>query len=312
MVVVAVAGGTDAVGRSIVESLMAQGKHEVLILSRTANPMKEKETGARLVAVDYEEVAALTKILEDNNAHTIISTLAMMPNDAGSLEQNLIQAANTSKMTKRFVPSEFGFPQRAEDGHIFPTIPMKQASRSALEASSLEWTVVYNGYFMDYFGMPQLASRLAPYVVLLDIPGNAAAIPGDGNKLVTFTHTSDVGRFVTALIDFEEWDRVSFIIGDKMTLNEAVKLAEVAKGSKFKVDYDDLDKLKRGEVTELPSQISSYSVIPREFVQAINSAFGIWVDRGDFDFDEKTSLNTNFPDIKPMKLKELLEKAWKN
>lgn len=107
---------------------------------------------------------------------------------------------------------------------------MKQASQRALEASSLEWTIVYNGYFMDYFGMPKLTSYLAPYVVLLDIPGNAAAIPGDGNKPVTFTHSSDVGRFVAASIDFEKWDPVSFIIGDKMTVNEAVKLAEEAKG----------------------------------------------------------------------------------
>jgi len=35
MVVVAVAGGTGAVGRNIVEALIAQGKHEVVILSRT-------------------------------------------------------------------------------------------------------------------------------------------------------------------------------------------------------------------------------------------------------------------------------------
>jgi nucleoside-diphosphate-sugar epimerase len=107
---------------------------------------------------------------------------------------------------------------------------MKHASQRALEASNLEWTTVYNGYFMDYFGMPKIPSYLAPYVVLLDIPGNAAAIPGDGDKPVTFTHTSDVGKFVAASMDLEKWDHVSFIIGDKMTLNEAVKLAEEAKG----------------------------------------------------------------------------------
>ena len=107
---------------------------------------------------------------------------------------------------------------------------MKQASKSALEASTLEWTIVYNGYFMDYFGMPRLPSYLAPYVVLLDIPGNAAAIPGDGNNPVTFTHTSDVGKIIAASMDLEKWDRVSSIIGDRMTVNEAVKLAEGAKG----------------------------------------------------------------------------------
>jgi nucleoside-diphosphate-sugar epimerase len=35
MVVVAVAGGTGAVGRNIVEAFVSQGKHEVIILSRT-------------------------------------------------------------------------------------------------------------------------------------------------------------------------------------------------------------------------------------------------------------------------------------
>ena len=111
---------------------------------------------------------------------------------------------------------------------------MKQASKCALEASTLEWTIVYNGYFMDYFGMPKLASYLAPYVVLLDIAENAAAIPGDGNKPVTFTHTSDVGRFVAASIVLEKWDPVSSIIGDKMTLNEVVKLAQESKGKQNK------------------------------------------------------------------------------
>lgn len=100
-----------------------------------------------------------------------------------------------------------------------------------LEASSdLEWTVFHTGFFMDYFGMPKLPSYLAPLVLLIDMPGNAATIPGDGNTPVTFTHTSDVGKFVAASVDLESWDRVSVIIGDKMTINEAVKLAEAAKG----------------------------------------------------------------------------------
>jgi NAD dependent epimerase/dehydratase family enzyme len=35
MVVVAVAGGTGVVGRSIVEAFISQGKHDVIVLSRT-------------------------------------------------------------------------------------------------------------------------------------------------------------------------------------------------------------------------------------------------------------------------------------
>jgi nucleoside-diphosphate-sugar epimerase len=111
---------------------------------------------------------------------------------------------------------------------------MKHASLRALEASKdLEWTLFYNGYFMDFFGMPNIPSYLPPYVMLMDIAENTAAIPGDGNKLVTFTHTSDVGKFVVASVDLEKWDRVSVIIGDKITMNEAVKLVEDTKGEPF-------------------------------------------------------------------------------
>jgi hypothetical protein len=63
---------------------------------------------------DYQDVAILTQILEDNNIDTVISVLAMMPNAAGLLEPNLIQAADNSKKTRRMAPSEYGFPQFEE------------------------------------------------------------------------------------------------------------------------------------------------------------------------------------------------------
>ena len=77
-------------------------------------PAKEKELGVRLVATDYKNVAVLTKILEDNNVHTVISALVMMPNSGGPLELNLILAADASKTTRRMIPSEYGYPQREE------------------------------------------------------------------------------------------------------------------------------------------------------------------------------------------------------
>ena len=64
----------------------------------------------------------------------------------------------------------------------------------------------------------------------IDIPGNTAAIPGDGNMPVVFTHTSDMGKFVAASLDLKGWAHVSVVIGDKVTMNEVVKMAEEAKG----------------------------------------------------------------------------------
>jgi hypothetical protein len=57
---------------------------------------------------------------------------------------------------------------------------------------------------MDYFGMFKILSCLAFYIVLLDIPRNITAIPGDNNKPVTFIHILDIGRFVAASLDFEK------------------------------------------------------------------------------------------------------------
>ena len=74
----------------------------------------EEELGIRLVVTDYKDVMALANILEDNNVNTVISALAMMPNAGGPLELNLIRAADTSKATRRMIPSEYGFPQYKE------------------------------------------------------------------------------------------------------------------------------------------------------------------------------------------------------
>jgi hypothetical protein len=83
---------------------------------------------------------------------------------------------------------------------------------------------------MDYFGMPKIPSHLSPFVLLLDMAGNAAAVPGNGETKVTFTHTSDIGHFVAASIDLVKWEPLSVVIGDMMTVNEAVAVAEEVKG----------------------------------------------------------------------------------
>jgi hypothetical protein len=74
----------------------------------------EKELGVQLVATDYKNVAALTKLLEENKVHTVISALNMMPNAGGDFQLNLIEAADVSKTTIRMVPSEYGFLQSPE------------------------------------------------------------------------------------------------------------------------------------------------------------------------------------------------------
>ena len=85
---------------------------------------------------------------------------------------------------------------------------------------------------MDYWGIPAVKSWLVrmPLVFWLDIPNNAAAIPGSGNTPAVFTHTSDVARFVAASLGLPKWEPDTYIFGDRVTWNEFLHWAEDAKG----------------------------------------------------------------------------------
>ena len=82
-------------------------------------------------------------------------------------------------------------------------------------------------------------------------------------------------------------------------------------GTKFNVVYDSVEKLKRGETTELPSQIPIYPFFPKEALQSISSTFGLWYEEGVLGFTPpRKSLNEQFPEVKTRKVKEFLQEAW--
>ncbi|KXX76833.1 Isoflavone reductase IRL [Madurella mycetomatis] len=314
MAIVAVAGGTGSVGRAIVEAILSTGRHEVKILSRKPNFGLEAEIGAAIVPVDYSDVGAVVKVLEDNNIDTVVSGIAMhSPDGSEPKEIELIQAADLSKTTKRFISSDWGVPIKDEHIGMIPSVIHKiNAQKELRKTKSLEYTVFYNGYFMDYWGFPGVKSYLArtPLVYWLDIPNDAAAIPGSGNTHALFTHTNDVGRFVAASLDLPEWEPETFVFGDRVTWNEFLHLAEEAKGTKFDTTYDTKEKLKMGQITELPGQVPLYQFFPKPAMQGMGVAFGLWFEDGVFDPKPAKFLNGTFPDIQPLKVKELLDKAW--
>jgi nucleoside-diphosphate-sugar epimerase len=85
---------------------------------------------------------------------------------------------------------------------------------------------------------------------------NAAAIPGDGKMPVTYTYTFDVARFVVAALDLEKWPRELRFVGDELTFNELLEIAEETKGVKSTVAYDDIEGLKASQITELPGHVA--------------------------------------------------------
>jgi hypothetical protein len=200
------------------------------------------------------------------------------------------------------------------------------ATIKALEETDLEWTQFQNGYFVDYYGMPYVESNLKPLTFVLDVANRAASIPGTGNEQMTFTYTKDLAKFVVAALDLPKWTYPMVCYSDKTTWNKAVELAEgyrgmfglvwrnrfklTTAGSKFNIAYDSIEKLRSGEITELPAHASAYSFIPKSLLYAIQSKFGLYVAYGMFDFPEEGSLNQLFPEIKTTTVEEIIG-HWK-
>lgn len=194
---------------------------------------------------------------------------------------------------------------------VFPPNAVKVEYLKALEATSLEYTAVNNGFFLDYFVIPHVKSYLGGITMALDIANKAAGIPGSGEVPVAFTYSFDVGDFVAALLTQSAWGKDSYTIGDKVTWNEFLAIAEEARGAKFDTTYDSMEKLKSSQVTELPAHISAYAYMPKPMLQGFMAAFGLMFEQGAFNFKFEGSLNDQFPEIKTRKVKDLVNEAWK-
>ncbi|KAJ3540546.1 hypothetical protein NM208_g5021 [Fusarium decemcellulare] len=309
MSTIAVAGGTGKLGRAIVDALVQDGKNQVLVVTRQTGQGNQKDIGAKVVAADYDSVDSLTAVLESNKVDIVISAIS----GTASIEPelNFIKAADKSAVTKRYIPSIWGVKYTDEVCSYFPIGKAKRAIIGALEASSLEWTAVYNGYYLDYWFIPGVKTYFDPMALVLDVANNKAAIPASGNVPVAFTYSLDIARFVVSLVSHPKWQKESYIIGDKVTWNEFLSIVEEAKGVKFDTVTDDIEKLRAGQITELPSHQHMYPFFPKEMLQGLFAAFGRMFEEGVFDFKPARTLNQEFPDVKTTKVRDLAAEAFK-
>jgi dTDP-4-dehydrorhamnose reductase len=98
---IAVVGGSAGLGRAIVDALESAKTHDYIVLSRNLS-------GPETRAVDYANIDALTSLLESEEIDTVISVLPIDNDESGQAQLNLIEAADRSACTNRFLPSEFG------------------------------------------------------------------------------------------------------------------------------------------------------------------------------------------------------------
>ncbi|CAG7956772.1 unnamed protein product [Penicillium salamii] len=304
MVVIAVAG-SGGVGQTIVEKLL-QSQFDVVVLSRSA---KQDDTSSRVrnVQIKYDDIASMTQELERHNIHTLISAIGLVSEETSQSQLNLIEAADRSASTKRFIPSEYSFIQTSDLLSIDPSIQWWLDAAEFLKKSSLQYTRVIPGFFMDYWGMPKVKTHLQPFTFGIDIASGTAAIPGDGNNVICMTYTYDLATYLVKALDLDEWPEFSIFVGDEVTYNQILGIAEEFTGKKFKVTYDSLEQIQAGNVTvpTQPEGVDSSSDDLKEITAlvsrlTVNNVFDLPKDR----------LSDQFPEVKPLTVREFLHNAW--
>jgi hypothetical protein len=100
----------------------------------------------------------------------------------------------------------------------------------AISKTNLEWTQFYNGFFLDYYGMPYIETHLHPFSFVVDIANKTAVIPGTGDELFSLTYSKDLGRFVAAVLDLPKWEETFCAYSQTTTWNSVVKRAEEVTG----------------------------------------------------------------------------------
>ncbi|KAI9155679.1 NAD(P)-binding protein [Paramyrothecium foliicola] len=301
MAIIAVAGGTGQVGRAVVDGLVAHG-HTVYVLSRASRAID----GTKSLPVDYEDYTKTAKVLQNAKVDTLICAIGVVSSEANRSQLNLIQAANMSTTTNRFVIASFDMKHQRKHISTNPLARYTFEAIEALEKTSLQYTRIVNGWFIDYYGMPHWKTYLHPWINILSMENKWAAIPGDGSAKATFITTQDMSRFVAHLMDAPEWDKESCIVGNEMSFNDLLRSAEEARGCKFEVAYNPLEQLDSGKISfsdRFPKIGFPGPGGDEGFFARIHYLAG----SGDYVVQTEKPLNDQFPDIKLTTVNHVME-----
>ncbi|KAL8715719.1 MAG: hypothetical protein Q9220_000386 [cf. Caloplaca sp. 1 TL-2023] len=151
---------------------------------------------------------------------------------------------------------------------------------------------------------------MLPEVPHIDVAACKAAIPGSGDEKITLSYTKDVAKFVRRLVEFDDkWPAQSLVVGDVVTLNEVLRIAEEVRGTKFDVVHDSLENLRAGRISEIPAYLSLYKSIPKEFLLDMMAGLGVAMVTGIFHL-KGDLLNDKYPDIHSTKTRDFITTHW--
>ncbi|RKK08447.1 hypothetical protein BFJ68_g17073 [Fusarium oxysporum] len=238
MSVVVVAGGSGDLGSLIVKALFETGKHEVYVLSR-GSPADFPERISPLTGKSY-----IPFIQTDySSTDTLTEGLNM---------RRVEVAADKASSVRRFIPSEFNIDYDLGDAVPYSNKRFHLAGRRALEKTSLEFSYIYPGIFMDYYGMPKFPTPLRPLCFFIDPVNQVAVLPDDSEAKMSMSPTTDVARYTALALVLNKWPRVMTTTASTVTLKDLVGLFEKYTGRAFNVEYQPVSRFLEHDSMLLP------------------------------------------------------------
>jgi len=191
--VVALAAPSGWLGGHLASGFVANPNYQTRLLTQElvdkdgrAKFETVKAQGATVMQVDYQNVQTLADALK--GVDILVSAVGF----TGLLEPQLklIDAAVQAKV-RRFVPSEFG-PDARKSGPIEPVFSVKEKVLDKIKSSGLEWTVIYNGCFLDTLAQPVLN--------IVDLEHKTINMMGSESTSVSWLSLDDVAQLVPLVL----------------------------------------------------------------------------------------------------------------
>ncbi|KAB8078763.1 hypothetical protein BDV29DRAFT_165733 [Aspergillus leporis] len=219
---IAIAGVGD-VGIYFIEEF-CRSEHEVVLITSKPKSLL-KPLGIEQRATDYS-VESLMSHLHDCDA--VVSTFAGPDDKYISSHLAILEACRHSPTCKRFLPSawttnieDFG------DQPIMLSHSRKVVRRALHSQNEIKWTMVCNGWFMDYL-LPasQRYLRDISYAWVMDHQNQMFELYADGLQKVTLTSVRDVARAALSILEHDgvDWSEFTHLGGQTLTYRELYSL----------------------------------------------------------------------------------------
>ncbi|KAH0598175.1 hypothetical protein MHUMG1_03468 [Metarhizium humberi] len=333
MVVVAVAGGTGGVGRTVLDAIAKSGQHQAIVLSRTTSVSTAVGEPKRF-AVDYNNVEQMKKILQENNVQVVVSALLLLDEAVAQSQINLIRAAAQSGTVTKFIPSEYYIDFHAPIPYVslqsilsrqrfslFSTSGADLFTNFQLEAEAelsrhaqLTWTLIRVGIFLDHLTMPHnpKTTYITPFWVFVDIDHEQCVFPGDGSQPLVLTHSQDLAAYIERLVGLpaENWPRESVVASNKLLVKDLEALVNKVTGKKFIVAYDSVEDIHKGHITQLPSNTAVFQDPAKgEMFREVERQVMLSMLSGAHDLPGK-NLAELFPEVQTTDIEDFFRAGW--